>query len=141
MSALELSLAERRYTRRAWPLLSSLRGALRTEHNVRFALLLGSAAAHTPSSDVDVLVGLRDDRLKRAVDLERRLTAKVGCQIDLVRLSDAERDPAVLAAALADGCVLVDRERVWPGLHRREASYAAPTCSPSHNSSSATCHS
>jgi predicted nucleotidyltransferase len=121
---LELSLAERRYIRRAWPLLSALRGALRTEHNVRFALLFGSAAtgADTPSSDVDVLVDLRDDSLDRVVDMETTLTADVGCQIDLVRLSDAERDPAFLAAALADGRVLVDREQLWPRLRRREAS-------------------
>ncbi len=121
---LELSLAERRYTRRAWPLLSALRGALRTEQNVRFALLFGSAAtgADMPSSDVDVLVELRDDSLERIVDLETKLTADVGCQIDLVRLSDAERDPAFLAAALADGRVLVDREQLWSRLREREAS-------------------
>lgn len=119
---LELSLAERRYTRRAWPLLSALRGAFRTEQNVRFALLFGSAATgtDTASSDVDVLVDLRDDSLERVVDLGTKLTADVECQIDLVRLSDAERDPAFLAAALADGRVLVDREQLWPRLRRRE---------------------
>jgi len=119
-----LSLAERRHTRRAWPLLSALREALRSEHNVRFASLFGSAAtaADTPSSDVDVLVGLRDESLERVVDLETKLTAEVGRQIDLVRLSDAKRDPALLAAALADGRVLVDRERVWPRLRVRAGS-------------------
>jgi predicted nucleotidyltransferase len=121
---LDLSLAERRYTRQAWPLLSALRGALRTEQNVRFALLFGSAATgdDMPSSDVDVLVDLCDDSLERIVDLQTKLTADVGRQIDLVRLSDAERDPAFLGAALADGRVLVDRKQLWPRLRRRQAS-------------------
>jgi predicted nucleotidyltransferase len=121
---LEMSLAERRYTRRAWPLLSALRGALRTEQNVRFALLFGSAAtgADTPSSDVDLLVALRDDSLERIVDLETKLTGALGRRVDLVRLSDAERDPTFLEAALSDGRVLVDREELWPRLRRRESS-------------------
>jgi len=121
---LELSLAERRYTRRAWPLLGALRGALRTEQNVRFALLFGSAAtgAETPTSDVDVLVDLRDDGLERLLDLETKLSAALGRQVDLVRLSDAERDPAFLAAALSDARVLVDRGGLWPRLRRLESS-------------------
>jgi predicted nucleotidyltransferase len=121
---LEMSLAERRYTRRAWPLLSALRRTLRTEQNVRFAWLFGSAAAgtDTASSDIDVLVDLRDESLERLVDLERKLAAALGREVDLVRLSDAERDPAFLAAALSDGRVLVDREELWPRLRRREPS-------------------
>jgi len=120
---LELPLAERRYLRRAWPLLATLRGRLRTEQNVRFALLFGSAAtgSDTPASDVDVLVDLRDSSLERVVDLSAKLTADIGRQVDLVRLADAEHDPAFLAAALADGRVLVDRERLWQRLRRREA--------------------
>lgn len=42
--SLDLPLSERSYARRAWPLLAALRTALRTEPNVRFALLFGSAA-------------------------------------------------------------------------------------------------
>src|ERR1700730_1235978 len=92
---LELALAERSYVRRSWPLLSALRAALRTEHNVRFALLFGSAAtgADTSRSDVEVLVDLRDPSLERVVDLSTKLTEIMGRPVDVVRLQDAETDP------------------------------------------------
>src|SRR5580765_6127721 len=72
---LELPLSERDYIRRRWPLLSQLRAVLRTERNVRFALLFGSAARGTdePGNDVDVLVDLRDPSFDRVVDLGLRL--------------------------------------------------------------------
>jgi predicted nucleotidyltransferase len=119
---LELPLSERRYLRRAWPVLATLRGTLRTEQNVRFALLFGSAASgtDTPASDIDVLVDLREESLERIIDLSAKLTAAIDRPVDLVRLTDAEREPAFLAAALANGRVLVDREQLWPRLRRRE---------------------
>jgi predicted nucleotidyltransferase len=121
--ALELPLSERRYVRRSWPLLSALRAALRTEQNVRFALLFGSAAkgADTSGSDVDVLVDLRDPSLERVVDLSTKLTEILGRPVDVVRLQDAETDPLFFADLLAEGRVLVDREEMWPRLRRREA--------------------
>lgn len=120
--ALELSLSERRYIRRSWSLLAALRMGLRTEHNVRFALLFGSAARGTdgPGSDVDMVVDLRDPSLDRVVDLSAKLTAIIGRRVDVVRLEDAEADPSFLAGALAEGRVLVDREGLWPRLRRRE---------------------
>jgi predicted nucleotidyltransferase len=119
---LALPLSERRYLRRAWPLLAAVRRALRTEQNVRFALLFGSAATgvDTNTSDVDVLVDLRDPSLERVIDLNAKLTAALGRPVDLVRLGDAEREPAFLAAALSDGRVLIDREQLWPRLRGRE---------------------
>jgi predicted nucleotidyltransferase len=121
--SLELSLSERVYVTRSWPLISALRGALRTEPNVRFALLFGSAAtgADTPQSDIDVLVDLRDASFERVVDLSTRLGALFDRRVDVVELDDAEREPAFLAQIVADGRVLVDREQLWPNLHRREA--------------------
>jgi predicted nucleotidyltransferase len=121
---LRLPLAERRYVRRAWPLLAALRASLRTEQNVRFALLFGSAATgtDTPASDVDLLVGLREQSLERVVDLSEKLAASIGRPVDLVRLADAEREPAFLAAALGDGRVLLDRDQMLPRLLRSEAS-------------------
>jgi predicted nucleotidyltransferase len=123
---LALPLSERRYVRRKWPLLSSLRQALRTEQNVRFAVLFGSAAtgSDTPGSDIDVLVDLRDSSLDRIVDLSSKLTRIVGRRVDVVRLQDAEADPAFLLNVLADGRVLVDREKRWARLQRREPSRA-----------------
>ncbi len=118
---LDLPLSERSYLRRAWSLLSALRAALRTERNVRFALLFGSAAAgtDTPHSDVDVLVDLRDPSLERVVDLSQRLTDVVGRPVDVVRLQDAEAEPLFLADVVAEGRVLIDREELWPRLQRR----------------------
>lgn len=117
-----LAASERRYVRRAWPLLSALRAALRTEQNVRFALLFGSTARGTdaPTSDVDVLVELRDPSLERVVDLSAKLTAIVGRPVDVVRLQDAEAEPLLLADVVAEGRVLVDREELWARLRRRE---------------------
>jgi predicted nucleotidyltransferase len=119
---LELSLDEREYVRRSWKLLATLRAALRTEHNVRFALLFGSAATgmDTPGSDVDVLVEMRDASFERVVDLGTKLTRLAGRPVDVVALDHAEADPAFLAQAVADGRVLIDREELWPRLHSRE---------------------
>jgi predicted nucleotidyltransferase len=120
---LELPLSEREYVRRSWGLLSTLREALRTEQNVRFALLFGSAATgvDTQGSDVDLLVDLRDASFERGVDLSTKLTRLVGRPVDVVELKDAEVEPSFLAQALGDGRVLVDREGLLPRLRRREA--------------------
>lgn len=119
---LELPLHEREYVRRSWGLLSTLRAALRTERNVRFALLFGSAAAgiDTQGSDVDVLVDMRDPSFERVVDLGTKLTRLVGRPVDVVELQHAEADPSFLAQVVADGRVLVDREDLWSRLRRRE---------------------
>lgn len=121
---LTMSLSERGYVRRSWKLLSTLRSALRTEHNVRFALLFGSVARGTdaPGSDVDVVVALRDPDLERVVGLATKLTAAAVRRVDVVRLEDAETEPSFLADVIADGRVLVDREGLWPQLRDREPS-------------------
>ncbi len=121
---LDISLSEREYVRRSWKLLSALRAALRTEQNVRFALLFGSVARGTsaPGSDVDVLVALRDGRLERVVELSARLTGATGRRVDVVRLEDAVSEPSFLADVIADGRVLADREGLWPRLRSREPS-------------------
>jgi len=120
---LDLPLSERRYVRQAWPLIAALRAALRTEPNVRFALLYGSAATgeDSPDSDVDVLVSLRDPDFSKLVALERRLTERVGREVEVVRLEDAERDPVFFALAFEPGRVLVDRSGVGPAMRRRAA--------------------
>jgi predicted nucleotidyltransferase len=116
---LEMPLSERVYVRRSWPLISALRTGLRTESNVRLALLFGSTATGTdaPGSDVDVLVDLRDPSFERVVDLVTKLTRLVGRPVEVVELKDAEAEPSFLAQALNDGRVLVDRDDLWPGLH------------------------
>jgi len=120
---LELPLSEREYVRRSWGLISTLRAALRTEPNVRFALLFGSAAtgADTSASDLDLLVELRDAGLERLVDLAAKLTRLTGRRVDVLALEDAETEPSLLAEAVAHGRVLVDRDALWPRLRAREA--------------------
>lgn len=120
--SLDLSLAERRYIRRSWPMLSALRSGLRTEPNVRFALLFGSVARGTdaPASDVDLLVRLRDPALDHLVGLSARLSAAVGRRVDVMRLEDAEADRSLLADVIAEGRVLVDRDELWPQLLNRQ---------------------
>jgi predicted nucleotidyltransferase len=118
---LDLPLSERQYVRRSWRMLARMRGVLRTEQNVRFALLFGSTAAgtDTAASDVDVLVDLRDGSLERVADLNVKLFAVLGRPVDVVRLEDAEAKPSFLADVLAYGRVLVDRDEQWPRLRRR----------------------
>jgi predicted nucleotidyltransferase len=103
-------------------MISLLRAALRTESNVRFALLFGSSAVgtDTPNSDVDVLVALRDTGLHRLVDLKTKLSELLGRRVDLVVLDDAKQEPSFLAHALAEGRVLVDRDERWPALREDE---------------------
>jgi uncharacterized protein len=115
---LRLPSAEALYLRRQWPLLGALRAALRTEPNVRFALLFGSTARGDdgPESDVDVLVELDDSDLLRVLDLERRLGEVLGRRVDVVRLEDAERNSTMLALVVEDGRVLVDRVGRWAEL-------------------------
>jgi predicted nucleotidyltransferase len=117
-----MPLTEQRYVRRCWPTISLLRSALRTEQNVRFALLFGSFATgtDTANSDVDVLVALQDASLQRLVGLKGKLTDVLGRQVDLVLLDDAEREPSFLAHALGEGRVLIDRDERWHGLRAQE---------------------
>jgi len=115
---LDISLAERVYLRRSWPLLSTLRDALRTEPAVSFAALFGSRARgeEHDESDVDLLVALRDGADRRA--LARRLEERVAARVQLVELGDALDAPLLLAEVVREGRVLVDREAVWEQLMR-----------------------
>jgi predicted nucleotidyltransferase len=121
--------AERRYLVQHWRLLSGLRSALRTEPNVRLAVLFGSTARGDdgPASDVDVLVQLGSPGRSRMLELEDRLTGSTGRPVDLVRLSDTRDDQMLLSEVIDDGRVLIDRDLLWPGFQedrdsiRREA--------------------
>jgi predicted nucleotidyltransferase len=116
---LNISAAEKQYVRRSWPLLAELRAALRTEQNVRFALLFGSAARgeDTLRNDVDLLVEMRDPSLERVVDLGTKLEEAIGRPADIVVRDDIEGSPQLLADAATEGRVLIDRESRWPDLH------------------------
>jgi uncharacterized protein len=119
---LTLGSAEKRYLRRSWKLLAALRAVLRTEQNVRFALLFGSAARGDDSegSDVDLIVEMRDPSSVRIVDLELKLEELLGRRVDVLTLEDAGANPVLLAEAMAEGRTIVDREGRWAQL-RSEA--------------------
>src|SRR3954468_5666025 len=85
---LKLPASDKAYVRSHWDLLSRLREALRTEPNVRFALLFGSAARgdDTEESDVDLLVEMRDPLL--TIDLAIKLREVLGRNVDVVALEN-----------------------------------------------------
>lgn len=116
------SLREESYLRSHWGLLTDLRRALRTEPNVRLAVLFGSLATGegSESSDVDLLVSLRDETAGALAALSARLGERIGRDIQLVRLQEAERSPVLMLDALDHGRVLVDRDEVWPRLRAGE---------------------
>ena len=116
------TLREEVYLRSHWPMLRGLRDALRTEPNVRLAVLFGSFATGTEGdeSDVDVLVVMRDPSADAMAGLSHRLGDRVGREVQLARLQDAERSPTLMTDVLAEGRVLVDRDRSWRTLKARE---------------------
>lgn len=115
------SLREESYLREHWPLLRSLRAALRTEPSVRLAVLFGSLATGRASerSDVDVLVRLVDPSARRVAELTGRLEDRIGRDVQLVRIEDAAQVPALMRDVLEQGRVLVDREQEWSRLTAR----------------------
>lgn len=131
----ETSLREEAYLREHWPLLRALRAALRTEPNVRLAVLIGSLAKGVghERSDVDVLIALDDAAVGRVAEMAGRIERRLDRDVQLIRLRDAEQAPLLMHDALEHGRVLVDRDRAWPGLKaqlprwRRRAAAAEPS--------------
>lgn len=121
----QLEPEELRYLGEHWLLLRRLRSALRTEPNVRLAVLFGSAARgdQGSASDLDLLVELRDESWERRGRLNTRLEQAVRRPVDLVALSRASA--SLITAALRDGRVLVDRDGKWPSLKRDESKWVA----------------
>lgn len=112
------SMREEAYLREHWPLLRTLRAALRTEPSVRLAVLFGSFATGSASerSDVDLLVRLVNPSARRVAELTGRLEERVGRDVQVVRVQDAQRTPLLMRDALEQGRVLIDREREWADL-------------------------
>lgn len=117
---------EWRYVELHWPLLRELVAALRTEPNVRLAVLFGSAARGEShgSSDLDLLVHFDRPEGLAAVRLALRLTERIGRDVQIVSLPDAEAAPLLLEDVLRDGRVLVDRDGWWRRLRDRESEIA-----------------
>ena len=121
----ETTLREEAYLRTHWPVLRSLRAALRTEPNVRLAVLFGSVAVgdESDASDLDLFVVLRDGSARGVAALAQRLSDRVGRDVQLVRSGDAERSPGLMLDVLTQGRVLVDRDGAWPALKGGEAGW------------------
>lgn len=118
---LELSQAEEVYLRGHWTLLSKLMATLRTERDVRLAVLFGSTATgeDTPVSDVDLLIAHRRREWRAQAGLKLRLRRALGTPVDVVTLEQAEAQPSLLADVLREGRVLIDRDCLWAALWRR----------------------
>jgi predicted nucleotidyltransferase len=124
---LELSHAESAYLRDHWELLSKLLSTLRTERDVRLAVLFGSTATgeDTPASDVDLLVVHRRPGWQTQAGLRIRLRRALGVPVDVVLLEQAEVQPSLLADVLREGRVLIDRDDLWGALLLRRADILA----------------
>jgi predicted nucleotidyltransferase len=120
----ELATNEQAYLRDNWQIISTLTEALRTERNVRLAVLFGSVARGNmgQDSDVDVLVSLAEDRPLAGIDLALRLQRVAGRSVDIARLERVEADaPLLLDRVLDEGRVLVDRDGQWRLLRERHS--------------------
>jgi predicted nucleotidyltransferase len=116
---LKLAPGEREYLHEHWPLISALRRALRTEHDVRLAVLYGSLARgnEDEGSDLDLLVSLAGDHPSQAFKLASRLQHISGRRVDIARLERVEaRAPLLLDRVLDEGRALIDRGGQWDRL-------------------------
>ncbi len=120
---LEVDEREEAYLQSHWGLLADLRAALRTEPNVRSVVLFGSTArgTDTEESDIDLLVELVDDSIAKVAQLEARLEQRLGREVQVVRLPEAESKPALLYTILQEGRPLLDRDGTWAKLCQRRA--------------------
>ena len=118
VSQLELSFEEESYARSHWGLLKTLRWTLRSERNVRLAVLFGSTAIGEdhPGSDVDLLIAHRNPEQRALASLRRRLRGAVGKPVHVVSLDQAKSAPSLFADILAEGRVLIDRDDLWDEL-------------------------
>jgi excisionase family DNA binding protein len=113
---LRLLPGERDYLLAHWSLISALRRHLRTEHDVRLAVLYGSLARgdEDEGSDVDLLLSFARDHPSAAFKLASRLKGIVGRQVDIARLERVETQaPLLLDRVLDEGRVLIDRDGRW----------------------------
>lgn len=125
---IKLPPGEAEYLRDHWELLSGLKRALRTERAVRLAVLYGSMARGDADagSDIDLLASLSDDEPLATMHLSRRLADLFAREVDIARLDRIEANaPLLLARALDEGRVLVDRDDLWSDLYQRRRAIRA----------------
>jgi predicted nucleotidyltransferase len=114
-----LAVGEKTYLREHWALIAAVAEALRTERNVRLAVLFGSLARGNAGegSDVDLLVSLAEERPLYTAQLAVRLSQALGRDVQVLSLKHVrEREPVLLGAILRDGRPVVDRDGSWAEL-------------------------
>jgi predicted nucleotidyltransferase len=125
---IRLAPGEAEYLRAHWELLADLRKALRTERDVRLAVLYGSVARgdEDAGSDLDLLVSSSDGEPPAAVHLAMRLRDLAGRAVDIADLKRIETTaPLLLARVLDEGRVIVDRDGLWQDLYERRRAIRA----------------
>jgi predicted nucleotidyltransferase len=119
---LALEDGEHEYLCSHWPLLSALRRALRTEQQVRLAVLYGSIARgdEDEDSDLDLLIAFADDRPVSLYRLGSRLQRVCSRRVDIACLARVHSGaPLLLERVLDEGRVLIDRDGRWPKLQEQ----------------------
>jgi predicted nucleotidyltransferase len=134
-----ITFREEAYLRGHWGLLRALRAALRTEPNVRLAVLFGSTAIGSDEqrSDVDILVVLHDPGVGRLAELAQRLSRRIGREMQIVRLSEAQTSPVLMVDVIDHGRVLVDRDDLWSSLGQAAPRWRRLARSVEHSSPAA----
>lgn len=110
------------YLKGHWEHLVALRRVLRTEPNVRLAVLYGSMARgdDREDSDADLLVSFANPHPLARVSLAVHLKRALGRHVDVARLDLVdERAPLLLLQVVDEGRVLVDRDGAWPEIQAR----------------------
>jgi predicted nucleotidyltransferase len=104
-------------------LLAIATDALRSERDVRLAVLFGSTATgeDRPDSDVDLLIARRSSTARARAALSIRLSKTLSKRAHLVDLEHAEAAPMLLADVLLEGRLLIDRDGLWAGLLGRRS--------------------
>lgn len=128
----ELAAGEHDYLKTHWELLRRMMVEMSEDANLSLAVLYGSVARgdEIPSSDIDLLVSLREDTVDPADALGQRVERAItqGGEervVDVARLQHVERTaPLLLLYALNEGRVLVDADGLWGRLQERRSEIA-----------------
>jgi predicted nucleotidyltransferase len=104
-------------------MLATLREALRTERDVRAAVLAGSMARgdERPDSDIDLVVALDSELALDRTRLAMRLGRKLGREVDVASLDLVAANPLSLLQLIDEGRVIVDRDEIWPELREKRS--------------------
>jgi predicted nucleotidyltransferase len=115
----ELDQNERAYLRDNWDTFTTVAEVLRTERNVRLAVIFGSIARGEADqhSDVDLLVSLVEERPMYTQQIAAGLEAALEREVDVASLRQLrKREPSLLNSIVTEGRVVIDRDGVWSQL-------------------------